>query len=456
MEFPNKGRQIIAKIAMSAFVTATSALNLQAQEQRPLSLSEAIQLSIDNSKSLKIAKAKILQSSAEWSEAKTRRLPDLQVSGSYLRMNEPNVQLKVPLNNNTGNGQQSGNEGAGTSSIKVDQAMYGMVNASLPLFSGLRITHAIESSKYLLRAAELDAEHDKSSVIQNTISAYYNLYKAKATVALVQENKKTAAQRVLDFSNMEQNGLLARNDLLKAQLQEGNVELTLLDALNNEAIAMFNLNLMLGLPQNTELILTDQFPDLPNITTLEEWENMALQHRADLNALLQRTAAAEAGVKIAKGEFFPGVAITGGYIAADVPQLLTVTNAVNFGVGLSYNLASLYKTPAKVRAAKAKKEQLDWTGLKMSDEIRMQMHRDYRNYVESLKKIEVHKKAVEQANENYRITKNKYDNALATTTDLLDADVAKLQANINYEYAKADAVVAYNKLYETAGLIPMQ
>jgi outer membrane protein len=103
MEFPNKGRQIIAKIAMSAFVTATSALNLQAQEQRPLSLSEAIQLSIDNSKSLKIAKAKILQSSAEWSEAKTRRLPDLQVSGSYLRMNEPNVQLKVPLNYNTDN-----------------------------------------------------------------------------------------------------------------------------------------------------------------------------------------------------------------------------------------------------------------------------------------------------------------------------------------------------------------
>jgi outer membrane protein TolC len=61
-------------------------------------------------------------------------------------------------------------------------------------------------------------------------------------------------------------------------------------------------------------------------------------------------------------------------------------------------------------------------------------------------------KAVEQANENYRITKNKYDNSLATTTDLLDADVARLQAGIDYEYAKADAVVAYNKLHESAGV----
>jgi outer membrane protein TolC len=89
----------------------------------------------------------------------------------------------------------------------------------------------------------------------------------------------------------------------------------------------------------------------------------------------------------------------------------------------------------------------------MADGIKMEIHSAYQNYLESLKKIEVYQKAVIQSNENYRITKNKYDNALATTTDLLDADVAQLQAGINFEYAKADAVVAYNKLYEAAGLI---
>ena len=62
-------------------------------------------------------------------------------------------------------------------------------------------------------------------------------------------------------------------------------------------------------------------------------------------------------------------------------------------------------------------------------------------------------KAVDQAVENYKITKNKYDNSLATTTDLLDADVARLQAKLNYTLSKTDAIVAYNKLQQTAGLL---
>ena len=62
-------------------------------------------------------------------------------------------------------------------------------------------------------------------------------------------------------------------------------------------------------------------------------------------------------------------------------------------------------------------------------------------------------KAVQQAEENYRIVKNKFDNSLATTTDLLDADVAQLQSRLSYTLARADAFVAYNKLLQTAGLL---
>ena len=71
----------------------------------------------------------------------------------------------------------------------------------------------------------------------------------------------------------------------------------------------------------------------------------------------------------------------------------------------------------------------------------------------SEKKIEVYQKAVEQAAENYRITKNKYDNTLATTTDLLDADLAQLQTKLNLSNATIDKVVAYNKLLQTAGIL---
>jgi outer membrane protein TolC len=89
----------------------------------------------------------------------------------------------------------------------------------------------------------------------------------------------------------------------------------------------------------------------------------------------------------------------------------------------------------------------------LNDNIRLQTAQAYQNYLSSEKKIEVYAKAVEQANENYRIVKNKYDNSLVTTTDLLDADEAQLQAKLNHVFAQADAMVSYNKLLQTAGVL---
>jgi outer membrane protein TolC len=87
----------------------------------------------------------------------------------------------------------------------------------------------------------------------------------------------------------------------------------------------------------------------------------------------------------------------------------------------------------------------------LDDHIRLQVNKTYLTWLSNQKKIEVYSKAIEQANENYRIVKNKFNNSLATTTEVLDADVAQLQAKLNYVFAKADAVVVYNQLLQAAG-----
>ncbi|MFT4061040.1 MAG: TolC family protein [Edaphocola sp.] len=434
-------------VALVAGLMAGSSSYLAAQPAKQLTLNEAIELSINNSKSLKLSDAKVAEAAAALDEAKMKQYPDLKVQAAYMRLNQPNYNLKISSGSSdtTGSGSQS-------SEIKVNQVMYGMATASVPLFAGLQIRNGIEAAKYLKTAAELDARQDKAALVQNTIAAYFNLYKAQSAVALVRENLKQATQRVKDFGNLETNGLLARNDLLKAQLQKSNVELALLDAENNLRITNFNMDLMLGLDENTQLEITGNAMGNPhNVPSMPEWETGALANRADLKAMQQRGLAGKAGVKAAIGGYYPSLALTGGYVAADVPNVFSVYNAINVGVGLSYNIASLYKNGATVKKAKAQEQQLYWAQAELSDGIKMQIHQAYQNYMESLKKVEVYKVAVEQANENYRITKNKYDNALVNTTDLLDADVAQLQAHLNYEFAKADAEVAYNKLHETAG-----
>src|SRR5262244_537337 len=107
-------------IAMGLF-----AFGLEAQEQKRLSLDEAIVLSLKNSKQLKSSQAKIEEATAALKEAVQKKLPDVKASGAYLWFNNPNIDLKTKNSGNTG--------GQGLTPLpNVSQAVYGIVNASLP------------------------------------------------------------------------------------------------------------------------------------------------------------------------------------------------------------------------------------------------------------------------------------------------------------------------------------
>jgi outer membrane protein len=343
--------------------------------------------------------------------------------------------------------------GSGSSgSPSVSQAIYGIANVSLPLYNGGKIKYGIESAKLLEQAVKLDAENDRASVILNITSACINLYKAYTAIGLVKENLQQSEQRVKDLTNLEKNGLLARNDLLKAELQSSNIELTLLDAESNYKVASVNMDIMMGLPEQTVLIPDKSGLALPaSVKTIEEYEQDAIQNRKDMAAVNFRKKNADLSLKTIKADKYPSISLTGGYIAADIPKFLSVYNAVNIGVGVKYNIASLWKNKSKIQQAEARIQQITASESMLNDNIRLQINEAYQGYLVSVKKIQVYEKAVDQATENYRITKNKYDNTLATTTELLDADVALLQSKLRVTNAKADSFIAYNKLLQTAG-----
>lgn len=422
-----------------------------AQNTTPLTLDKAVEMGVKNSKTLQLSKARLEEATAAVKEAEQRKLPDVTASGSYLRVNNPTVSLKFQQ-------QQQHNPSDTTthtaSTPKVSQAVYGLVNASLPLFSGFRIKYGIEASTFLEKASVLDAANDKEGVIVNIIDAYNNLYKAGLQIDVINTSLQQAQQRVKDFSNLEANGLLARNDLLKAQLQVSNIQLSLVDAQNNVKLNTIVLNLLLGLPDSTKLQLdSSSFASLPPLGSSADYIQQALQNRKDLQAVDYRIKAQGSAVKSAQGEKYPSIALTGGYIAADVPNVLSVYNAVNVGIGVQYSLSSLWKTDAKVAQAKAREQQAEANRGELSDQIQLQVARAYVSYSSSLEKINVYQLAIDQAEENYRITKNKFDNSLATTTDLLEAEAAQLQARLNYATAKSDAAVAYKHLQQAIGAL---
>lgn len=439
----------ISRVITALFIFAiTNPIHGQAQSQevRPVSLKEAIDLSIKNSHILQASAAKKEEAAARVRQAMDNKLPGASVSGSYLYMANPTISMKTK--------SQGGSDSTGSKFPKINQAVYGILNVSLPVYAGGKIRYGIESAKYLQQATTLDADRDKESVILNTINAYVNLYKASVTVDVVKENLVQSSQRDSVFSRLEQNGLLARNDLLKSELQTSNIQLSLLDAESNLKMANINMNLMLGLPE-TVILQTDstEFDKDMSPKTVDDYEQLALNGRKDIQALTFRKMAAVKGISIAKADQYPSFVLTGGYIAADVPGFISITNAANIGVGLKYDIASLWKSKAKIAEAKSRVTEIEANEAQLNDGIKLEVNSDFENFLLSKRKTEVYKKAVVQAEENYRITKNKYDNALVNTTDLLEANVSLLQSKINLAVSKADVLLAYSKLLETAGVL---
>lgn len=217
------------------------------------------------------------------------------------------------------------------------------------------------------------------------------------------------------------------------------------------------MDLLLGLPETTEIEVDQNYiEEGEEVKPVDFYVNTAKENRKDLQALDKQRQAAALGTKAAKAENLPSLAFTGGYVAADIPKFLTIYNAVNVGVGLSYNLSNIWKENSAYKQSRAREMQLSATNELLNDNIKLDVNKEYQNTDYSKKRILVFEKSAEQANENYRITKNKYDNGLATMTELLDADAAQIEANVGVINAKADAALAYRKLLQTTGTLTIK
>ena len=112
-------------------------LHSYAQNSSLLKLEDAIHLALQNNQSIKIAKEKNIQAATNLQEAKNRRLPDFNINGQLLHVNQPLIDLRVKLNN-------SGSS-SGSSAPDVNQVVLAQANIGLPLFNGNKINYSIQA-----------------------------------------------------------------------------------------------------------------------------------------------------------------------------------------------------------------------------------------------------------------------------------------------------------------------
>jgi len=141
----------------------------------------------------------------------------------------------------------------------------------------------------------------------------------------------------------------------------------------------------------------------------------------------------------------------GGYTALDLKNVITVENAMNIGIGVSYDLSGILKNGTNVKIAESKALEVQNHQAILTDYIKTQVQKAIEDYDLALKQDLVYNEAVEQALENYRIIKDKYDNGLSDTNDLLEADVEQLGSTINKTLARANVIQKYYELLSVSG-----
>jgi outer membrane protein TolC len=411
--------------------------SITAQEKTNLKLEEAIQLAWTKSNEVSLANTKVDTKKHELQSAKNNQYPDFSISGQLLALNEPTFTSSIS---------------SGDQEIPVPgYVSVGQASLKVPVFMGMKIQNGIKLHDNLFQAENAMASKTKEDVAMRVINYYANLYKSQRTIELIKENQKSAQQRVTDFTALEKNGIIPRNDLLKAQLQVSNLQLSLDEAINNETIINYYLVTLLKLPTGTKLVVNEN--DLINFpkTEIPTDERLALENRKDLEALQFQEKASQNNLNMAKSNYYPVVALTGGYAAFNIQNIMQLQNAMFLGVGVSYDLSGILKNGTEVKIAKSKTLEVQESQELLKDNIRIQVQQAITNYDLAIKQNIVLGQAVEQSAENYRIVKDKNENGLADTNDLLDADVEQLRSKISETISKVNVIQRYYELLSTTG-----
>ena len=419
----------------------------QAQQKTSLSVHDAVAMALEKSDAVGLADAKVATKKYEKQVVQNNQYPDFKLSGQYMRLTNADVTLASQSNSSNSN---NNNESSG-SSKPVNQLLLGQASVSMPLFSGFKLKNSIDASENLYQAEMANASHSKEETAIKVIEYYAALYKAQQTVDLLEESLKSSNQRVTDFTDLEQNGIIPRNDLLKSQLQASKIQLNLDEAKKNVKMINFYLITLLKLNPETLIVVSPDNIDPNLFSNIPKTEAEAIESRNDIKSLRFMNKASQANIKVAKSGYFPALSLSAGYIYLDVPNAVRVENAANVGVGLSYNISSIFKNAKEVKVAKSKALELQKEQAQLTDAIKIDIKNAQEDYTLAVQQDKVYNESVGQASENYRIVKDKYDNGLSNTNDLLEADVDQLTAKINLANAKANVALKYYELLNTTG-----
>jgi outer membrane protein len=270
------------------------------------------------------------------------------------------------------------------------------------------------------------------------------------------------AEHLKDVKNLAQQGMATDADVMKVQVQLSDVKVKQLEARNAIRLTSMALNSLIRNPIQTEIALSDT-PTISQITAdellnqgLPKLQSLAYEQRPELKSMQLRHCINSAGVAAAKGGWYPQIFLSANYDYARpnqriIPPKDQWDGTWDVGMTLQWNIWDWYATGHQTAQAEAALHQTEAGMEQLNDAVILDVAQQYFNTQTSKEKVDVAFGGMEQAQESYRMTSEKYKNGVTSNTDMLDAEIALLQAKLTHTQALVDFTLAIARLNKAIG-----
>ena len=326
------------------------------------------------------------------------------------------------------------------------------VTLAQPITPLLQVHKGYQAIKAGKRAVQHGLSVNRLDITASARKSYIQVKQAEGGVKIADSAVEQVEAQLKIAKAFAQAGLLGRNDVLKVEVGLARAKGAQLRTRSGLELARTALAITLGLPASEPIEATETFADPPPPFRLsfDACLGRALKQRPALAALQAQVEANEAQTGAAKNALIPTLVALATYQHSEGMGFANPKNQFFAGGTLSWDF-SWGQDWYKVEAARSKTRAARQDIKQAKDGIYLQVKKAFLDLATARQELAISRVAVKQAEEAYRIEKTKYEKSSATTTDLLNAQLALNQARLTENTALYSWYIARSELTRAMG-----
>jgi len=424
---------------------------------RTLSLQESIDAAMAENLGVKAAEEKVETAKQKINEARAGFMPVLSASGSYMffgKLPTMELDLGLPPEVMAMFGVED-TQDSGPSEIETGSEDTYRAGLSLqqPIFTWGQILNNYKQSKLSLEASKQELEAVKQQTILDVTAAFYGVL---LTEKLVNVGNMAVAQveaHLKIANNLLDAGVATNFDVLRAKVRLANTKSRFIRVQNGLRLAKDNLKNIIDMDMDTQITAVGELAYYPLELSLDQLIESAMSNRPELKQLQFQELVGEKFVSLAKAGNKPNLAMIGNYSYDSYAETLgdafkkdEWNNSWNVGLALQIPIFDGLATRARVKQAKSGLRQIQIGREQLANGIRLEVRASFFGFQESKELLKEQDETVQQAEESLRIANLRYENGMITNIELMDAELAFTQTQINHSNALHDYVIAIARL----------